>query len=420
MNMKYIIILCIIFSVLSSRAQRRIKKYVKENAVSIKTIEPDSTNYSDLEAIGNAIGDAKVVMLGEQNHGDASTFLAKTRLVKYLHEKKGFNVLAFESDFFALNYGWDCLEKEEKKIDTFLMKNIFQIWTYCDACQNLFYDYIPKTYKTPTPLIISGFDNQMSLSYSSKNLVAKLDSSMRSLKLPIVDSPKYSTEIVPLLSSLIDWYSQEEKDTNLFKQYAYYLNMIKDQLDTRINKDNFWYWVVENLIQLNQTIKAKGESNNRDYQMSQNLGWISKNKFPSEKIIVWAASLHISKYSENYAEKYKRNDTSMGTYYTSDTAALKNTYILGFTSHHGEEGMLGQERNTIRSPQLNSLENWIHKKDKYSFIDFNKYNQLYMNKQEAFNMSGFGHYNTDMYWTKIFDGVFFIREMRPCKNAILR
>src|SRR5689334_22673852 len=90
---------------MGAEGQTNFKKYTQENTIQITSINPDSFFNSDLEYIGKAIGNSKIVMLGEQDHGDAPTFLAKTRIVKYLHEKKGFNVLAFESDFFGLNYG---------------------------------------------------------------------------------------------------------------------------------------------------------------------------------------------------------------------------------------------------------------------------------------------------------------------------
>ena len=81
----------------------------------IASIQPDLVEFSDLDAVGAAIGDARIVMLGEQDHGDGATFLAKTRLIKYLHEEKGFNVLAFEADFFGLNEGWSQLPKRIKR-----------------------------------------------------------------------------------------------------------------------------------------------------------------------------------------------------------------------------------------------------------------------------------------------------------------
>jgi hypothetical protein len=85
----------------AATGQYKMREYVQGNTVWLSTIDPDSADDSGLEAIGKAIGEARVVMLGEQDNGDAPTYLAKTRIIKYLHEKMGFNVLAFESDFFA-------------------------------------------------------------------------------------------------------------------------------------------------------------------------------------------------------------------------------------------------------------------------------------------------------------------------------
>jgi len=89
---------------LSSRAsaQRLIKDYVIKNAVTLKSISPDSTDYTDLEAIGKAIGDAKIVMLGEQDHGDAATFSAKTSPVQVSHLNR--RVVSMAGFYFLLKF----------------------------------------------------------------------------------------------------------------------------------------------------------------------------------------------------------------------------------------------------------------------------------------------------------------------------
>ena len=63
--------------------------WLTANAAPIRSIDPSRSadDFSDLEPIRRAIGDSRVVLLGEQSHGDGATFLAKARLVKFLHQR---------------------------------------------------------------------------------------------------------------------------------------------------------------------------------------------------------------------------------------------------------------------------------------------------------------------------------------------
>lgn len=52
---------------------------------------------ADFSPIGRSINGAQVIQIGEATHGGAEFYTTKTELVKYLHEKEGFNVLVLES-----------------------------------------------------------------------------------------------------------------------------------------------------------------------------------------------------------------------------------------------------------------------------------------------------------------------------------
>lgn len=402
------------------RSQNDIKNFVADSSVLISAIEPDSTDYLDLEPIGNTIGNARIVMLGEQDHGDAPTFLAKTRLIKYLHEKKGFNILAFEADFVTLNYWGEQISKSG--IDSLIKKSIPVLWTDCVSCQNLFKEYIPSQHETASPLRITGFDNKMNASL----IVNILDSVIRAEKLPVASLPNYNDEIIPQLKGGCIYGQGTIEQNNNCKDY---MVSIKKELSEKRTPNEFWVRVVDNMISIYEMYTDKKDNyfesvNLRDSQMAMNLEWIAKVKYPDQKIIVWAHNHHVSKYSGHYPVKFFNEARTMGSVFTEMAGNMNDAYIIGFTSYEGTYGRLfTPEKYKVPAPAANSFENWIPKQYPYAFVDFRKFNTLYPNWNKNFNMSGSiannrYHQNYKALWNKVFDGMFFIREMYPCKNIV--
>ena len=61
------------------------------------------------------------------------------------YKDKGFEVLAFESDFYGLTTGWEKYSNGMLTMDA-LYRNIFSIWTHCDAARQ---QYDPDRIRFP-------------------------------------------------------------------------------------------------------------------------------------------------------------------------------------------------------------------------------------------------------------------------------
>jgi erythromycin esterase-like protein len=70
--------------------------WVKDHAVAL-TADEAGQGFADLEAVGKAIGGARVVALGEPTHGTREAFQMKHRLLEYLVERQGFSVFSIEA-----------------------------------------------------------------------------------------------------------------------------------------------------------------------------------------------------------------------------------------------------------------------------------------------------------------------------------
>lgn len=422
---KLIAVLIILLAAQLSVAQPAIKDYVTGNTAAIASIDPATSGFEDLTPIGNAIGDARIVMLGEQDHGDAPTFAAKIRLVIYLHKTKGFDVLAFESDLFSSTYGFEQLPDPRAGFPGYYKANIFPYWTICDAATPLFTKYFPESFATANPLILAGFDNQMYLRYSYQHLGKTMDSISRSIDLAIVHQESQYKELLATIELLSNQMLVLSKNRKYYEQAALSFQEFRNQLAKKLEPQSFWLLVADNLITSCNQIAYKDADftkscNYRDSQMAANLEWLCNNKYPGKKIIVWAANYHVSKYSGHFNKKSMNESMAMATVFAGDEKLRAQTYSIGFASYDGDAGRIGTTAFRIDKPENNGFENWIDKTVNYAFVDFRPFNIQQPGFNDEFplksSVSAQGvHKSHDALWNRMFDGIFFIRHMYPCK-----
>jgi len=83
----------------------RFTAWLREHAISLASLDPDAA-LDDLEPLKELVGDARVVAVGENAHFIHEFALARRRILRFLVERCGFTIVAFEHGFsegFALD-----------------------------------------------------------------------------------------------------------------------------------------------------------------------------------------------------------------------------------------------------------------------------------------------------------------------------
>src|SRR4051794_12386632 len=133
--------------------------WLQANAHPIRTLSVSDRDFGDLQPLKAAIGSSRVVLLGEESHGDGTTFLAKARLIAFLHQEMGFDVLAWESGLWDVHQVWRHVQAGEAVLPA-SRRGIFGIWTGSEQVLPTL-DYVAETVGTAHPLELAGFDNQL-------------------------------------------------------------------------------------------------------------------------------------------------------------------------------------------------------------------------------------------------------------------
>lgn len=150
-----------------------VRDWLRANARPVQGARAAAINDAALSAFGDAVADARVVALGEQTHGGRQEFELKLRLLRYLHERKGFDVLLLESGLFDVAQVTRAVAQGKGSLDALAPGKVFYRYSKTDAGRELL-RYLDERRNAPRPLALAGFDSQLTGEASQQALLPGL------------------------------------------------------------------------------------------------------------------------------------------------------------------------------------------------------------------------------------------------------
>lgn len=382
------------------------------------------------------LNDYEIVLLGEQTHGDGTVFEKKLEMVKELHEKGGYNLLAFESGMYD-NFKANQLYNAQKEDASIFKQSVG--WLYSDT--KVFLELL-EYMETHPELKIMGFDSQESSlfeTYFLDDLKALCQKNTIS-----ISAETYRTlEKTFIVRDLESYVGNKKDSTALYSTIVSIQNKLnkipKEDIETKILVQTFKSVFSDMDFILKDLQKEKiYVQNPRDKQMAENFIFL-KETYPNEKIIGWGASYHFADRlsdfeftptTENYITKVFQSIDSLTEH--NHTALqeeidqvkelrlavpmgqiLKQKYgdklfSLAFTSHEGSyRNFMHDNVLPILAPPTNSLEYALKKRGIIEKLHF-----LEENNEKTYT-SALGYIPLYAHWDKIFDGIYYIEKMLP-------
>jgi len=443
---------------------------LKEVAYPIATIDPAGDDFGDLEPLLEKIGTARVVLLGEPSHGDGATFLAKSRIVKFLHQRAGFDVVAFESGLYDCKRVNDAF-REESTWAAATKRGIFGIWSQSEQCRQLF-EYIMDTHSGALakehpglqPLTLAGFDSQFTAPLRDSPFFEDLEEFfIRAGNVITADQADRLTQLkvwhiesnFKPLEYDEDQLSEEDREVlararaanreqtkELLENIADVVAAMDADLKQPTSKLLTHHspqriaFIRQCLLSLaaytrqvdrsgSKEQESKPESNNlRDQAMADNLLFLANTMYAGKKIVVWSASFHNCWAIEgiqwpDIPNAYASTKTMGGIV---KSALGPDVYSILFTAAQGETGRPWTGPSPIEAAPKGSFEYLCKKANfQHAFIDLRSINpDQHASAQwltQPLVARPLGYSPMTAVWTEHADAFFFTQTMTPSTKA---
>lgn len=400
----------------------KLVDWVAKHSHALKTIDPADTAFDDLAPLKALIGDARIVLLGEQSHGDGAVFHAKTRLIRYLHQELGFDVLAFESGLYDCRRAWRAFRDGQPPL-TAAQLGIFGIWTGSREVQPLI-EYLSSQARGARPLELAGFDDQMTALASRKHLADDVKALATSLGDKVVDAATLT-----LFTESLESLARNEPLGERLEPFIKACTTI-EQASTAAGDGKsgdaalefrFWSQYFRSLRTLARQIESKqnmaASSNLRDRQMAENLAWLATELYPGRKIIVWAASFHIMANPQMILRPDRTSayaETKIMGHELKTLVDRRECFTVGFTSFTGRTSPWFQSPRPLPPLPAGSLEDILEATGKEQLLLSLRQtgdDARWLSEKRLARPLGYSPLLAD--WTQVFDALVFIRTMYP-------
>lgn len=429
-QLKTPICLVILLSILSTAtfAQFNIKDLA--DISSVKTIDSDVTDFSDLMFLKEQWKDKNYILLGEQSHGDGPTFEGRNRLIKFLHQEMGFDIIAFESGLYDNYHASEAVRKNPNS-DAY-NNSILSIWSQTEEINDLI-EYVKASLSSDKPMQIAGFDyfrSNLYKDYFWQEVKPRLkttltEKELQTLEEIILGTPDILFKQKELLSAFNKAGEKAQKNLNTLAES-------NPSIDNRMNAQTFKTWIKDVNYEVNEANGVKfAVQNPRDELMADNFMFLTK-LYPGKKIVAIGASYHFSNQitqyqSTDFTNNYHNEMTAQKGYANADTVQFDDLlkggipmgqilksqfgdqlYSVGFTSLQGTFGLVNSDTYSILQGPANSMENQLNKLGhQHAMVHLNKENDVY------FYASAIGNNPILAKWHQIFDGFFYTRDNYP-------